>query len=151
MGYRGKQRKDYSRITSQRNIYTVSLNINTMCVELNYLKIKQLNEKNILLLIMDLTKSPPARRSGKWKNLIDSGAVDLVFALALLHHLKLQIICCCLLLLNFYLLSGDERLSNLLQNQTNKLNCCQPVVKIFSLITMKHISRIELKLNLKFS
>jgi len=65
MGYRGKQRKDYSRITSQRNIYTVSLNINTMCVELNYLKIKQLNEKNILLLIMDLTKSPPARRSGK--------------------------------------------------------------------------------------
>ncbi len=82
----------FSRIASEKGIFTVSSDIDPAAVEKNYLQMKQHNDKNLLPLLIDLTNPSPALG---WANqerdsYIDRGPVDLVIALALIHHLAIS-------------------------------------------------------------
>ena len=79
----------FSRICAQRDISTVSFDSDAMTVELNYRQCRSDGETRVLPLLMDLTN--PSAAIG-WRNdermsLFDRGPVDMVLALALIHHL----------------------------------------------------------------
>ena len=70
----------------------VAFDIDPLAVERNYLKLNNIKINNILPLIQDLTNPSPALG---WQNcermsLIERGPVDLVLALALIHHLAIS-------------------------------------------------------------
>lgn len=82
----------FSRIASERGIYTISSDFDPHCVELNYLEVKKKNEKNILPLVIDLTNPSP---SLGWHNVerdsfLKRNKVDAIMALALIHHLAIS-------------------------------------------------------------
>lgn len=82
----------FSRISSEKNIPTISFDIDPICIENSYLYSKNNNEKNIVPLLLDLT-NPPSGLG--WANeermsLIERGPVDLLLALALIHHLAIS-------------------------------------------------------------
>ncbi len=82
----------FSRIASEKNIPTISFDIDPAAVEKNYQICKEKNETNILPLVLDLTN--PSGGIG-WANqermsFIERGPVDAVFALALIHHLAIS-------------------------------------------------------------
>lgn len=81
----------FSRLASETGAYTVAFDIDPSAVEQNFLQVIAKREKNLLPLLIDLTNSSPAigwnnRERG---NLIDRGPVDVVLALALIHHLAI--------------------------------------------------------------
>lgn len=82
----------FSREGSKRGIFTVASDIDPVAVEKNYLAIKQTGEKSILPLVIDLTN--PSAAIG-WANrerdsFFQRGPVDLVMALALIHHISIS-------------------------------------------------------------
>ncbi len=82
----------YSRIASDRGIRTISFDIDPACVELNYLEVKNKNQKSILPLLLDITNPSPAIG---WQNcerakFMDRGKPELIMALALIHHLAIS-------------------------------------------------------------
>ena len=82
----------FSRIASDRGIYTISFDVDNAAVEKNYLTSTSNNETSILPLLLDLTNPSPAIG---WENkermsLINRGPADTVFALALVHHLAIS-------------------------------------------------------------
>lgn len=82
----------FSRLASKSGIYTVAFDVDPACVELNYLDIVKDQESCLLPLVLDLTNPSPGIG---WENrertsLIDRGPVDMVYALALLHHLAIS-------------------------------------------------------------
>lgn len=82
----------FSRLASNKNIPTISFDIDPAAVEKNYLTCLQGNESNILPLILDITNPSPGIG---WQNvertsLLERGPVDLAFALALIHHLAIS-------------------------------------------------------------
>jgi len=82
----------FSREASKRGFFTVASDIDPAAVEKNYLTIKAQGEKNLLPLVLDLTNPSP---SIGWANqerdsFNQRGPVDLVLALALLHHLAIS-------------------------------------------------------------
>jgi len=82
----------FSRIASDRGIYTISFDVDNAAVEKNYLTGTSNNEKSILPLLLDLTNPSPAIG---WENsermsLINRGPADTVLALALVHHLAIS-------------------------------------------------------------
>lgn len=82
----------FSEQASQKEIFTVSSDIDPSAVEKNYLDCKSRKEKYILPLVLDLTN--PSAGIG-WANserssLADRGPSDLVMALALVHHLSIS-------------------------------------------------------------
>jgi ribosomal protein L11 methylase PrmA len=82
----------FSRIASEKGIFTLAFDIDPACVELNYREIVQKNEPNLLPLLMDI--SNPSSGTG-WQNeerssLMDRGTADTVLALALVHHLAIS-------------------------------------------------------------
>ena len=82
----------FSREASRRGVMTVASDIDPAAVEQNYLAIKHTGEKNLLPLVIDLTN--PSAALG-WSNaeresFVARGPVDLVLALALLHHLAIS-------------------------------------------------------------
>lgn len=82
----------FSRIASERGIRTIAFDIDPSAVEKNYLEARAKREKNILPLLLDLTNPSPAIG---WSNeerssLIERGPADMVFALALIHHLAIS-------------------------------------------------------------
>ncbi|MGA3068355.1 MAG: class I SAM-dependent methyltransferase [Tepidisphaeraceae bacterium] len=81
----------YSRLASDRGIFTVAFDKDPAAVEKNYLRVKEHGEKNLLPLVMDLTNPSPALG---WNHeerfsLAERGPADLVLALALIHHLAI--------------------------------------------------------------
>ena len=81
----------FSRIASNKNIYTISTDSDPYCVELNYQKVKQKQGKNILPLLLDLTNPSP---NLGWNNLernsfLKRNKVGAVLALAIIHHLSI--------------------------------------------------------------
>ena len=87
----GANTGEFSRICSDMGIPTVSFDIDSECVEENYLKSKEKKEENILPLIIDLTNPSPGIG---WENnerfsLSGRGPIDTVMALALIHHLAI--------------------------------------------------------------
>lgn len=81
----------FSRITSKRGVTTVAYDVDMGCVQRNYLQCKTENEKQLYPLVIDLTNPSPALG---WSNkerssFLERGPVDLVMALALIHHLAI--------------------------------------------------------------
>jgi hypothetical protein len=82
----------YSRIASDKGIFTLAFDIDPSCVEENFRETIKKNEQNILPLLIDLTNPSPGIG---WQNeerssLIKRGPADTVLALALIHHLAIS-------------------------------------------------------------
>ena len=88
----GANTGEFSRIASEKGIFTVAFDIDPGAVVKNYLQVRKDRDENLLPLIMDLTNPSP---SIGWahqerQSLIERGQVDLVLALALVHHLAIS-------------------------------------------------------------
>ena len=82
----------FSRLASDRGVFTVSFDVDPLAVEDNYRQSVKNKERDILPLIMDLTNPSPAIG---WDNrermaLAERGPADAVIALALIHHLAIS-------------------------------------------------------------
>ncbi|HDR00266.1 MAG TPA: class I SAM-dependent methyltransferase [candidate division WOR-3 bacterium] len=82
----------FSRLASGRGIPTVAFDIDPAAVEKNYRDCRAAGEENLLPLVLDLTNPSPGLG---WANeerasLAERGPVDLVLALALIHHLAIS-------------------------------------------------------------
>lgn len=82
----------FSRIASTAGINTVAFDIDPIAVEKNYRQVKKENEAQILPLVMDLTNPSPGIG---WANeerdsMEGRGPADVVFSLALIHHLAIS-------------------------------------------------------------
>jgi len=82
----------FSRIAAGKGISVVSFDIDPAAVEKNYLKCIKESEGNILPLVLDLVNPSPAIG---WDNmermsLFERGPADMVFSLALVHHLAIS-------------------------------------------------------------
>lgn len=82
----------FSRIASRKGIFTVSFDVDPECVERNYMMVMEKSEKKILPLLLDLTN--PSSGIG-WEgdermSFIERGPVEMIFALALVHHLAIS-------------------------------------------------------------
>jgi hypothetical protein len=82
----------FSRIFSSKGIYTVSTDLDPVCVEGNYLYALEHKEKDILPLLLDVVNPSPAIgwENGERDSFIERGPFDLVMALALIHHLAIS-------------------------------------------------------------
>ena len=88
----GANRGLFSRIFSDKGIPTVAWDIDPIAVDRNYNFVVHSKETNILPLVMDLTN--PSNSLG-WANhermsLEERAPVDLVMALALIHHISIS-------------------------------------------------------------
>lgn len=88
----GANTGEFSKIAADRKIPTVAFDIDPAAVEINYLRIKESGEKNILPLVADLTNPSPAIgwENTERKSLIERGPADTALALALIHHLAIS-------------------------------------------------------------
>jgi ribosomal protein L11 methylase PrmA len=82
----------FSRLASQRGIYTVAFDIDPAAVELNYRACLAAKEKNLVPLVMDFTNPSP---STGWHNrerdsLLGRAPAEAALALALVHHLAIS-------------------------------------------------------------
>ena len=81
----------FSRLAAAKGIYTVSMDYDHNCVEMNYLQNKERGEQKLLPLVVDLSQPTPAIG---WANeerqrLDQRGRADAVLALALIHHIAI--------------------------------------------------------------
>ncbi len=83
---------EFSRVASEMNIPTVCFDIDPNAVQENYALVKKNKEKFILPLCMDLTNPSPALgwHNAERESMQERGPVDLVMALALIHHLAIS-------------------------------------------------------------
>lgn len=82
----------FSRVASNKNIFTVSFDVDYSAVEQNYQQTKKEKERKILPLFLDLTN--PSTDLG-WahqerESLETRSPADLAFALALIHHISIS-------------------------------------------------------------
>ena len=82
----------FSREAASSGAFTVSFDIDPAAVEQNYRTVKSKKEQNILPLVLDLTNPSP---SIGWNNderdsFNARGPVDMVLALAVIHHLAIS-------------------------------------------------------------
>ncbi|MFH1312403.1 MAG: SAM-dependent methyltransferase [Candidatus Eisenbacteria bacterium] len=82
----------FSRIASDKQIPTISFDVDPSAVEKNYLECVKRGENHLLPLLLDLANPSPGVG---WSNdermsLIERGPVDAVLALALVHHLAIS-------------------------------------------------------------
>lgn len=82
----------FSRLASTSGAYTLSFDIDPAAVEFNYLQLKKDKEQNLLPLVLDLTNPSPALgwHNRERESLGERGPADLVYALALIHHLAIS-------------------------------------------------------------
>lgn len=82
----------FSRELSKRGVVTTASDIDPAAVEQNYLAVKSNGESNLLPLVIDLTNPSPALgwAHRERESLLQRGPVDLVMALALIHHLAIS-------------------------------------------------------------
>jgi len=82
----------FSRISSERGIYTVSFDVDPACVERNYRQARKSKETLLLPLVMDLVNPSPALgwAHEERSSLAERSSADLVMALALIHHISIS-------------------------------------------------------------
>lgn len=82
----------FSRLASDRQILTVSTDIDPAAVERNYLACRENHEQFLLPLLMDLNNpSPDIGWGNRERNsFLSRGPVDALMALALIHHLAIS-------------------------------------------------------------
>lgn len=88
----GANTGEFSRIASEKEIFTVAFDIDPGAVGKNYLQVRKDRDENLLPLIMDLTNPSPylGWAHQERQSLIERGPVDLALALALVHHLAIS-------------------------------------------------------------
>ena len=81
----------FSRIASQRGIFTVAFDLDPGAVEQNYLKMRAEKESHLLPLLIDLTNPSPSIgwQLQERQSFLERSPADAVFALALIHHLAI--------------------------------------------------------------
>lgn len=81
----------YSRLATTMGATTVAFDIDPACVEAHYLFSRENSDSRMLALRQDLTNPSPAIgwAHEERKSLADRGTVDVVMALALIHHLAI--------------------------------------------------------------
>lgn len=82
----------FSRIASKMGIPVIALDSDPAAVEKNYLECVSKKEINILPLVIDLTNPSPGIgwQNSERMSLLERGPVDMVMALALVHHLAIS-------------------------------------------------------------
>jgi ribosomal protein L11 methylase PrmA len=82
----------FTRLASEQGIPTVAFDIDPAAVEQNYRKVKASRETNILPLVQDLTNPSPALgwHTRERDAFLDRASADMVFALAVIHHLAIS-------------------------------------------------------------
>ena len=88
----GSNTGEFSQLASSKGIYTVGFDSDPSAVAKNYIQIRKKGDIHQLPLLMDLTNPSPALGWGhnERKSLMERGPVDLVLALALIHHLVIS-------------------------------------------------------------
>jgi len=82
----------FSRVAAEASqALVIAADIDPEAVELNYLELKKAPQPRILPLVLDLTNPTPAIgwHNGERESFFQRGPVDLVMALALIHHLAI--------------------------------------------------------------
>jgi hypothetical protein len=81
----------YSRLISETGVFTVAFDIDPVSVELNWRQVTRDGDANLLPLLCDLSNPSPGIgwAAAERRSLMDRGPVDLVVALALIHHLAI--------------------------------------------------------------
>lgn len=87
----GANTGEFSRLASQRGIPTIAFDFDPAVVEQLYLTTRAVSDPCLLPLLMDLTNPSPALgwQHQERQSLQARGPVDLVLALALIHHLAI--------------------------------------------------------------
>ena len=87
----GANTGEFSKLTAANNIKTIAADFDAICINALYNKVKKSGEKNILPLILDLSKPSPAIgvNNEERDSFINRTNVDLLLALALIHHLAI--------------------------------------------------------------
>jgi len=82
----------FSRIAAKYCKMVCAWDIDTACVELNYLACRQKGEEKVLPLLLNLATPSPAIGWGNSErmSLQDRGPADMVLALGLIHHLSIS-------------------------------------------------------------
>ncbi len=88
----GANTGEFSRIASDLGIPTVAFDIDPGAVQQNYDLVKKNKDKFMLPLVMDLTNPSPdlGWRNSERESMKARGPVDLMMALALIHHLAIS-------------------------------------------------------------
>ncbi len=82
----------FSRLASEKGIFTVSFDIDPAAVEKNYRQVVANKEKDLLPLRLDLTNPSPAIgwHNRERNSVFERAQAGMVFALALIHHLAIS-------------------------------------------------------------
>ena len=82
----------FSRVASAAGAFTASFDVDSAAVEQNYRSLKADKTKNLLPLILDLTNPSPALgwANRERESFAQRGPADMIFALAVIHHLALS-------------------------------------------------------------
>jgi ribosomal protein L11 methylase PrmA len=82
----------FSRLAAEQGALTIASDIDQAAVEKNYQEMRQKKETNLLPLVLDLTNPSPGIGWGneERESFTQRGPVDLVMALALVHHLAIS-------------------------------------------------------------
>jgi|CXWL01.1.fsa_nt_gi ribosomal protein L11 methylase PrmA len=87
----GANTGEFSKLAAAQNIQVIATDFDAFCINSLYNEIKKSGEKNILPLILDLSKPSPAIgvNNEERNSFIHRSNVDLALALALVHHLAI--------------------------------------------------------------
>lgn len=82
----------FSRIASSQGIPTVAWDVDPGAVDINFRQIVKNNETHLLPLLLDLTNPSPAIgwNTQERRSFVERGPVDMILALALIHHLAIS-------------------------------------------------------------
>jgi hypothetical protein len=81
----------FSRLASNRDILTISMDSDHQCVENNYVTAKKKNDRFLLPMLMDFCNPSPRLGWGEIerRSLSDRAGADLALMLGLVHHIAL--------------------------------------------------------------
>jgi hypothetical protein len=82
----------FSRLVSQAGGFTVAYDVDPAAVEQNYRQVKVDKDPFLLPLLVDLTNPSPSIgwNNDERRSMIERGPVDVIMALALIHHLAIS-------------------------------------------------------------
>jgi hypothetical protein len=88
----GANTGEFSRLASDRGIFTVAFDVDPGAVAQNYIQVRRQHETMLLPLVMDLTNPSPGLgwAHQERQSFVERGPVPLVIALALVHHLAIS-------------------------------------------------------------
>lgn len=88
----GANNGTFTRLASSKGIPSVSFDVDPAAVEKNYRQIKSSKEKHLLPLVQDLTNPSPSLgwHHTERDSLLERAPADMVFALAVIHHLAIS-------------------------------------------------------------